>query len=170
MLYYRKEVPKLAQNCISAKLIFFWGKSPDPQLGRVQPLPGPTSSLFWIFIPPAFNLTPTPLASALVTVRTAYCASQVVMFTLHYKGAANGTASRCCVSRPQRIALPDVVYSQWCETMRRRFQSETGSARVNLDLVPTRDWDLCYRPTLSSIFQSNTKIIWPSVIDGHSPS
>jgi len=39
----RKEVPKLAENCtiFSAKLISFWGKPPDPQLGRAQPLPRP---------------------------------------------------------------------------------------------------------------------------------
>jgi len=50
LMQYRKEVPKLAQNCIifCAKLIFFfWGQAPTPQLGV-----HPTPSLFSIFIPP----------------------------------------------------------------------------------------------------------------------
>jgi len=48
-----------------AKLICFWGKPPDPQLGGHSPSPDPTPSLFSIFIP-HFNLTSTPLDESLV--------------------------------------------------------------------------------------------------------
>jgi len=60
-ILYRKEVPKLAQNCIifSAKLIFSGGK--PPQLERAQPLPRPHPFTFLNIYPPTFNLTPTPL-------------------------------------------------------------------------------------------------------------
>ena len=55
MLYYRKEVPKLAQHCIiflAQNCFFFWGQAPRPQLGRTQPLPRPHPfTLLNIYLP-----------------------------------------------------------------------------------------------------------------------
>ena len=114
MLQYRKEVPKLAQNCIiiSAKLIFFWGQAPWLPTEKDTAPPQTPHLHSSQYLSPNFNLIPTPLGwmtmTKLLVLICLYCLKCTKFGQLILRIIIKIDATRCQILR---LKCTKIVFS-----------------------------------------------------------